>query len=103
IRSNEYRPNAPRAIATASSASRALCNRPNAFSEASSSACTPSETRFTPAARYPPDPGCLDVGRVGFKRPFGIAGDMPMAADRIENGPDGLRLHQRRGAAAEED
>ena len=42
---------AARAIATASSASRAVCKRPSAFSEASSSACTPRDTRFTPAAR----------------------------------------------------
>ena len=29
----------------------AVCSRPSAFSDASSSACTPSETRLTPAAR----------------------------------------------------
>ena len=40
-----------RAIATASSASRAECNRPSIFSEASSSAWTPSDTRLTPAVR----------------------------------------------------
>src|SRR5919198_4476651 len=40
-----------RAIATASSASCAECNRPSALSAASSSACTPSETRLMPAAR----------------------------------------------------
>ena len=40
-----------RAMATASSASCAVCSRPSSFSEASSSACTPSETRLTPAAR----------------------------------------------------
>ena len=40
-----------RASATASSASRAVCVRPSAASAASSSACTPSETRLTPAAR----------------------------------------------------
>ena len=28
-----------------------VCRRPSSFSDASSSACTPSETRLTPAAR----------------------------------------------------
>ena len=37
--------------ATASSASRAVCRRPSSASARSSSACTPSETRLTPAER----------------------------------------------------
>ena len=45
----------------------------------------------------------LDTGRVGLERDFGIGGNVPVLADRIENGADGLRLHQRRRAAAEED
>ena len=49
--STKSRFNERRAMATASSASRALCMRPSAFSEASSSAWTPSDTRLTPALR----------------------------------------------------
>ena len=39
------------AMATACRASAASCPRPRKASARSSSACTPSETRFTPAAR----------------------------------------------------
>ena len=39
--------------ASASSASRSECRRPSCFSAASSNACTPSDTRLTPAARNP--------------------------------------------------
>ncbi len=63
------------------------------------------------AERYPVDAGRavtgkargLDAGRVGLERDFDIGGDAPVLADRIENGADGLRLHQGRRAAAEED
>ena len=48
-------------------------------------------------------PRCLDAGRIGLQRHLDIAGDAPMLADRIEDGADGLRLHQRRRAAAEKD
>ncbi len=41
----------PRAISSAASASAALCWRPSARNAASSSACTPSDSRFTPACR----------------------------------------------------
>ena len=39
------------AVATAASASSASCCRPRNLSDAPSSACTPSDTRLTPAAR----------------------------------------------------
>ena len=45
----------------------------------------------------------FDTGRIGLQRHFDIIGDLPMLADRIENGADRLRLHQRRRAAAEKD
>ena len=48
-------------------------------------------------------PRCLDAGRIGLQRHFDIGGDAPMLADRIQDGADGLRLHQRRRAAAEKD
>ena len=48
-------------------------------------------------------PRCLDAGRIGLQRHLDIGGDAPMLADRIQDGADGLRLHQRRRAAAEKD
>ena len=47
-------------------------------------------------------PGGLDAGRIGLQCDFGIIGDAPVLSDRIQNGADRLRLHQRRRAAAEE-
>ena len=45
----------------------------------------------------------LDAGGVGLQRHLDIGRDAPMLADRIEDRADGLRLHQRRRAAAEKD
>ena len=45
----------------------------------------------------------LDAGRIGLKRDLGPRCDTPVAGDGLENRLDRLRLHQRRGAAAEED
>ncbi len=45
----------------------------------------------------------LDAGGISFQRHLDITGDAPMLADRIQNAADGLGLHQRRRAAAEED
>ncbi len=45
----------------------------------------------------------LDAGRIGFQRDLGIALQMPMARDGLENCCNGLRRHQGWGAAAEED
>ena len=39
------------ATAMAAKASAASCSRPRVFSDVSSRACTPRDTRFTPAAR----------------------------------------------------
>ena len=63
------------------------------------------------AERHPVDAGRaiaakprrLDAGRIGFQRHFDIGRDAPIFADRIEDRTDGLRLHQRRRAAAEKD
>ena len=44
----------------------------------------------------------LDAGRIGFERDLDIGRDAPVFRDRIENGGDGRRLHQRRRAAAKE-
>ena len=48
-------------------------------------------------------PRCFHAGRIGLQRHLDIVGDAPMLADRIQDGADGLRLHQRRRAAAEKD
>ena len=48
-------------------------------------------------------PRCLDAGRIGLQRDLGVGRDAPVFADRIQNGADGFRLHQRRRAAAEKD
>ena len=48
-------------------------------------------------------PCCFHAGRIGLQRHLDIVGDAPMLADRIQDGADGLRLHQRRRAAAEKD
>ena len=63
------------------------------------------------AERDAVDAGCaiaakprrLDAGRIGLQRDLDIGGDAPVLADRIEDRADGLRLHQRRRAAAEKD
>ncbi len=61
------------------------------------------------AERYPVDAGRavaakprgFDAGGIGFQRDFRIGCHAPVFADRIQDGADGLRLHQRRCAAAE--
>jgi len=61
------------------------------------------------AERYPIDAGGaiaakprgFDAGGIGFQRDFHIGRHAPVFADRIQDGADGLRLHQRRCAAAE--
>ena len=63
------------------------------------------------AERDPVDAGCaiagkargLDAGGIGFQRHFGVGRDAPVPADRIQDRAHGLRLHQGRRAAAEED
>ena len=45
----------------------------------------------------------FDAGRIGFERDLGVGRDAPVARDRVEDGADRRRLHQRRRAAAEED
>ena len=48
-------------------------------------------------------PRCLDAGGIGLQRHFHLGRDAPVLSDRIEDGAYGLRLHQRRRAAAEKD
>ena len=45
----------------------------------------------------------LDAGRIGFERDLDIGRHGPVLADGVEDRADGLGLHQRRRAAAEED
>src|ERR1700710_951065 len=45
----------------------------------------------------------LDAGGIGFQRDFDVGCDAPMLADRIEDGADGVRLHQGWRGAAEKD
>ena len=45
-------------------------------------------------------PRRFHAGRIGLKRHFDLIGDLPVFSDRIENGADRLRLHQRRRTAA---
>ena len=44
--------------------------------------------------------GGFDAGRIGFERDFDIRRDGPVLADSVEDRLHGLRLHQRRRAAA---
>ena len=63
------------------------------------------------AERHPVDPGGpvaakargLDAGRVGFERDLDIGRHGPMPGDGVEDRRHRCRLHQRGGAAAEED
>ena len=48
------------------------------------------------------EPRGLDAGRIGFQRDLDVIGDAPIFSDRVEDGADGLRPHQGRRAAAEE-
>ena len=70
---------------------------------ASSSACTPSESRFTPAAAIAREVFRLDGCRIGFERDLRVARDRPMRGDGVEDRGDRAGPHQRRRAAAEED
>ena len=45
----------------------------------------------------------LDAGGIGFERDLDVGRDGPVLADGVEDRADGLGLHQRRRAAAEED
>ena len=63
------------------------------------------------AERDAVDAGCaiaakprrLDAGGIGLQRHFHLGRDAPVFSDGIEDRADGLRLHQRRRAAAEKD
>src|SRR3954447_20127197 len=63
------------------------------------------------AERHAIDTGCakttkargLDAGRIGFQRDLDVGRNAPMPADCIEDGADGVRLHQGWRAAAEKD
>ena len=94
------------ATASASSASAAECWRPRKLSAASSSACTPSETRLTPASRKRGELLRLDRGGIGLERDLERAlgpARGPQARAPLDHRGDGLGRHQRRRAAAEED
>ena len=44
----------------------------------------------------------FNAGRIGFERDLDVGCDRPVLRDRVENGRNGRRLHQRRRAAAKE-
>ena len=69
----------------------------------SSSAWTPSETRFTPAAAKAAKPLGLDRGRVGLQRDLDVGGERPAVGRAVDDRRHRRGLHQRRRAAAEED
>ena len=94
----------PAASSTAARASATVCSRPRKRRSTSSSAWTPSETRFTPAARKARKrPASTEVGLASSVISRSVARSASAQAARSITAATVSGRHQRGRAAAEED